>query len=671
MVAVQSGPTAILEGETAYLYLSVFLTGGPQIVSSPFPALSLNLELYPGNWRQFTWAAAAMRNKDEALDKARAATARPWEAEQTRVELLNQSETVHIQTGNPEWDAAFALTQKSAIELFIKNPASLPHATFVLSRRPDHGFSMRGDGNDQTLLWGGQTALDTYYLASLLLPGAPDLIVGLLRNFISIQETDGTIDWKPGLNGQRSRRMAQPLLAAIALQVAPYINQLDWYNEVFPPLLQFFDGWFSPKYDKDGDGFPEWENPLQTGVEDSPIFNRWSPTAQGMQVGSLECPAHAAMLLRECRSLIQMANVLIESQKANDAYARLAGVSEEQPKQWQSSLERLKKYEEQLLTLLDSAWDPQNYIYHYRDFQTHQSLPGDLIAEFMGPGKVPSRKRFKQPRRLVIHLIVSEERSYPVIFSLHGFTADGEITETFTSRSFSWHGNRARATSQNTYLALKRFEVFGLDDNDSIQVFTADCAQEDVSLFLPLWAEAPNPEKARLIIEQNLWLHYVHPFGIPLCPPKEIPQSALPGLHTSLSSALLPWNQMIGEGLLNYGYRAECADLFTRIMNAIIPCLKNQRAFYQYYDAYSGLSAGERGHLHGLAPVGFFLKILGIRQLGEKEILLDGFNPFPWIVNVQYRKVRVTCYSDRTEVTLKGDRCVTIDRPGLHRINLI
>jgi hypothetical protein len=105
-------------------------------------------------------------------------------------------------------------------------------------------------------------------------------------------------------------------------------------------------------------------------------------------------------------------------------------------------------------------------------------------------------------------------------------------------------------------------------------------------------------------------------------------------------------------------------------MNAIVPSLKNHQAFRQYYDAETGLAAGERGHLHGLAPVGLFLKTLGIQQLSAKEILIDGFNPFPWIVNVQYRKVRITCFPDRTEIAFAGEKKITIDRQGLQRISL-
>lgn len=670
MVAVPMGPITAMKGETAYLYLSVFMTGGPQAATGPYPGLALDMELYPGSWRQLTWASAAMRNQDAADEAARGATARPWEAEQARVEMLNRSQSVSIHTGNEDWDAVFALTQKAACELLMNNPPALPHTSFVLSRRPDRGFSLRGDGSDYPLLWNGQTALDAYFLGSLL-PGAPELTAGIVRNFIAVQNENGSIDGKPGLGGQRNRKMAQPVLAALAAQIAPSMSQVEWFEEVFPPLLKFFDAWFAPQYDKDGDGFPEWETSLQSGVEDSPIFERWSLGARGIRADQLESPALAAMLLNECHSLITMAQTLIAAQQSNAAFARLSGTTETRSTELEDDLTRLREREEHLRTLLDSTWDASQKIYHYRDYQTHLSLPGELIMEFSGPGRITSRKRFSQPRRLVVHIQASEERSYPVVVILHGFTLEGETTETLGPRSFSWHGAQAHATTQNTFVALKRVELTGLGETDQVKVLSADTSQEDCSLFLPLWAQATDEEKARQLVEGPLLGRYFYPFGIPVFPPNLTSQAALPGLHTSASSALMTWNHLIGEGLLKYNYRAEAAELVTRLMNAVIPSLKNHQAFRQYYDVQTGLAAGERGHLHGLAPLGLFLKTIGIQSIQPNLISIQGFNPFSWTINVQYRNVQITCFADRTEVILKGDKPVIIDRLGLHHISLV
>ncbi len=669
MLVLPAGPNQVLAGETSYLCPVVFLTGGPLPSSGPYPALAHDLEIYPGNSRQFSWAAAALRTLENSLETARATTARPWEAEHARVDLINISQTVQVQTGNAEWDTAIALTQKTAFQLLFKNPLNLPQPSFVLSRLPDQGFSVRGDGGDHPYSWGGQTALDSYFLSSFLLPGAPELAAGLVRNFLSVQDENGAIDWKPGLGGQRGRKLAQPLLATLAVQAAPYMEQPAWYQEVFPKLLNFFNNWFNAAHDQDEDGFPEWEDPMQTGVEDGTIFDRWSPGAQGIDSSFIEAPGLAAMLLRECHSLVEMANALENNERADAAYARLAG---EDPRQSGAAeaLPWLCEREQALRELIEGTWDAKAKIYRYRDFHTHLSPGGQTLIEFEGSGKAASRKRFNQPRRLTVQIKTAEERTYAISFKIHGFNEEGEITEELSSRSFSWMRKQASATTQNTFLAVKRVEALGLGEDDQVRVTVADYTQEDCSLFLPLWAGAADPEKARLLIEETLPDRYLFDFGIPLCPYEQHLQEELPGLHSALSSALLPWNQLIGEGLLQYGYRKQAADLVTRLMNSVITSLRDHHDFRQYYHAATGLAAGERGHLHGLAPTGLFLQTLGIRQLGAKEILLDGFNPFPWTINVQYRKVHLTFYPDKTEIEFPNGQKVTLDQPGLHRVTI-
>ena len=98
-----------------------------------------------------------------------------------------------------------------------------------------------------TLTCGAGRPLDSYYLISLLLPGAPDLAAGLLRNFLAYQDESGAVDWKLGLAGQRSRQLAQPLLATLALQIAPYMPQPDWYREVSPACCAFSSAGFAPR----------------------------------------------------------------------------------------------------------------------------------------------------------------------------------------------------------------------------------------------------------------------------------------------------------------------------------------------------------------------------------------------------------------------------------------
>jgi hypothetical protein len=650
MAPINLGGGQALAGETGNLQPVFYLSGMPQAAAGPYPALALDLSLYPGNSHTASWAMAGLHTQLAGLEAAQRVAGRSWDAEAARIALMNQSQGLQIETGNPEWDAVLAMTQKNAFGLFLCNRLNLPEPSFVLARRPEHGYSPRGDGGDYPLMWAGQTALDSYYLASLL-PGAPQLAAGLLRNFIAAQDGEGRIEWRPGLAGQRTRRLAQPILACLALHIAQVQRdeeaQQDWLNEVYPSLLRFFYNWLRPDHDTDGDGFPEWENALQTGLDESPVFNRFGPEPKGTDASRVESPSLAAMLYRECTSLLEM--------------ARLIGAPAE------SDVPVLKAALERLTSGLDEAWDAEAGIFRYRDYVSHLSLPSINMLSFQGSGQFSTKRRIKQPRRLVIRLEAFEERTYAATLTITGYTPQGEVTETIGPRKFAWLSGKAHVVTQHTYLAVEQVDVVGLGPRDRGRVFAPDLTQEDCSLLLPLWAGACTPERARQLVETCLLPRFRRPHGISLAPAGA--DGMLPQIGT-LSGVSMLWNHLLGEGLLRYGYRAEAGALLENLLAVSAAALKQQRAFQQWYQAENGQPYGERAHLHGFAPLGLFLKTLGIQQFSTQHILLDGFSPFSSPITVQYRRVKITCYSDHTEVSVAGGVPVSVDQPGPHRLIL-
>ena len=125
----------------------------------------------------------------------------------------------------------------------------------------------------------------------------------------------------------------------------------------------------------------------------------------------------------------------------------------------------------------------------------------------------------------------------------------------------------------------------------------------------------------------------------------------------------LPWNQLIGEGLLAYGLRSEAAQLTQQLMTAILEGLKKQRAFSSTYHAETGAGGGERNALAGLAPLGLFLKVLGVEIRSPVCVFLQDKNPFPWPVTVKYRGLTVTRRSDQTEVVFPDGQSLTLNDP--------
>jgi len=133
-----------------------------------------------------------------------------------------------------------------------------------------------------------------------------------------------------------------------------------------------------------------------------------------------------------------------------------------------------------------------------------------------------------------------------------------------------------------------------------------------------------------------------------------------PKAESVAMSVHMPWNQLIGEGLLSYGYRTEAARLTEQLMQAAIHCLKQSHGFYDRYHAGTGSGIGERGALTGLAPVGLFLQVLGVHILSPSAVRLEGQNPFAWPVTISYKGLQVSRGLEETEVMFASGQVVKV-----------
>jgi hypothetical protein len=628
----------VLKGLSGGLAPVVFITGGPQPLSSPYPALGLEMHLLPGLERQYTWVQAALSTTDESFDKARGLASRNWEAESARLELVNAA-TVDIKTGDPDWDAAFALGQKVGLGLMHGPSEHLPDRSLVQTRLPDQGYSLGGDGSEYNYLWNGQTSLDAWYLAGLLLPAAPEFVMGLLRNFLAIQAENGYVDWKPGLAGQRSRLDATPLLAQLAWDIFQYTEDLTFLGEIFPDLLTFYLGWFSPYHDRDGDGVPEWDRLLQTGFEDLSLFSSWLPASQGVDIDTCESPSLSSLLYKEGQILLAIAASL-------------------------EIAETVQPLENVLVNLKDaveSTWDDNRSTYRYRDRDSHQTGPSELLLKGRGSGTKPFTKVNHPPVRPVITVETHDQGHRRAALEIHGTGLDQKaIIAEIQPEQFRWQTGLGVATSPLVFHSLDHIRILGLDSKDKIVVRSVDYTPEDLTLLLPLYAGIPDADRSRVLIRQTVAdpRRYWRPFGLPANP-----WITNEGEETTRSAVLMPWNAMIGAGLLAAGYRGLAADLLARLMRAIVGTLKNDRAFRGRYDAETGLGHGERDALQGLPPMKLFLDILGVRLISPWKVGLEGLNPFPWPVEVKYRGLTIQRDKKETLITFPDGQSLSISDP--------
>jgi hypothetical protein len=436
-----------LAGQIDDLAPVVFITGGASPTLSPFPALVHEFELEPGGSCQFTWSQAALGTPEASFAAAQQIAASRWEAEIARLELVNSSQ-VEIRTGDPDWDAALALSQKVALELFNGPTEHLPYPSPLNARRPDDGFS-RHAGGDYGPLWSGQTTLDAYFLSGLLLPAAPDLVRGMLLNFLAVQTEDGSVDWRPGLGGQRGGRLATPLLASLAWRFFQSTEDKALLKDIFPQLLAFLDVWFDPQHDRDQDGVPEWDHTLQTGLEDHPLFSRWHIWAQGLEASTVESPSLSAMLARECQSLIKIARLLGQNQAIDQLQARF----------------------DRLVEALTAAWDEKAACYRYLDRDTHNHSPMVVLGECQGAGKLEVNLAFDQPLRLMLRVLPGGESTRRIQVFLHGSSPSGNHrVERIPPERFSWFPTLGTATSEKVYASLEYAEVQGVGKEDLVSL---------------------------------------------------------------------------------------------------------------------------------------------------------------------------------------------------------
>ena len=627
----------LLTGQTDGLAPVVYLVGGSQPAKGPLPSLLTTLELASRGTRSLTWAEAALENTAASFSQARFSAGRNWEAETARLELINEG-LVEIRTGDPAWDHVFSLSQVLAYGLIVGPTPSLPRPSFVITRQPDQGFSLRGDGQDYSHLWNGQTPLETYYLCGMLLPAAPDLASGLLLNYLSAQDDQGEIDLKPSLAGQRRHLLATPLLASLAWRIYESTEDVHLLEKAFPKLLQFLKAWFTSTQDRDRDGIPEWEHVFQTGFDDHPLYAQYHDWSQGLDPATVESPDLCAYLYRECVVLQKMATLLRHKEELHFL---------------QSTAKRLK-------AVVEDTWQEEDACYHYRDRDTHATTRFEILGERNGSGDLLIQKEFPAPVRLVIHLGFADEATRRVLVFLHGSSSSGaHRIERIATENLSWAGKHAHTTSERTYINVEHVEVQGLKENDQLVIATAGLSARDQTNLLPLWAHIPGVERAKLLINQTILnpTEFYKPYGLQAFIDRQTDISRAPyqNIH-------LPWNELIGEGLLEYGFQSAAAALLERLMQAVIFSLGQSGSFYRFYEAESGKGAGERNALQGLPPFRLFLETLGVRIISPNRIFIQGFNPFPWPVTVKYRGTTILRQKEKTTVVFPDGQTISTDK---------
>jgi hypothetical protein len=622
------GPVHVLKGQTGNLHPIVMLEGGLPADQSMWPCAMRQLELAPGETQTVRWAHCARPLAEDSLTRCKEVLNTGWPISFKKIKTL-AADVPEIETGDPEWDAAFAFAYKVGLQSYVGPTSALPYPSFIFARNPNRGYSVRGDGSDHMWLWDGQVATEAYVNLPQIVQAAPELAKGIIRNYIAVQEVNGFIDWKPGLAGQRNRALCIPLLVTTVWLIYEYTEDRDFLAEVYEPLKRFIDVWFTDRYDRDQDGLPEWSHTIQTAFDDCPTFVRWQRWGQAADITLSEAPDLASYLYRELKSLIKIAHTLNRDEDTHPFAART----------------------DMLRIAVDAMWCGETNSYHYVDIETHQSPPGYELGHSTGDAIFAADKKFEQAARVIVKVTGPKEAEPArVTVTIHGKSRRNRArTETLPHRRMSWYFGIGSVTSDKLYSEIEKVEVSGVPPEWEVNVSTVDFTRQDQTLLLPLWAGLAKGERAEALVRKTITdpARYWRNYGIPNC-------SALDPVYTpdnrnGSGGTWMMWNTMIGEGLADNGYTAEAAELTRRIMDAMLFTLKTEKAFREAYNCDKLEGLGERDYLWGIAPIHLFLRTVGIRIISPHKVWLRGRNPFPWPVTLRWKGVSV-CKDDKGTV---------------------
>lgn len=614
--------SSVLSGKTSELHPVLFITGGAEGASSPYPSLRHSLLLKPGETRTFNWAMASLEDQNLSFQHARKMTATNWPAEKQKIKIL-ASRSIDIKTGNLAWDSAFAFSQSIAKSLLVSKTEHIPYPSFIQVLHPDYGFSPSGEGFEYGHLWNGQTVFDTWHLANILLPAEPEMIKGFLRNFISTQKEDGFIDGKPGPAGQRQNQLAAPLIAQIALKVFEIDQDENFLASIYESLIAFFCKWFSFNPITGSLEIPVWNNIIQTNFEFNPLFTHWELNGQGANINKTISPDLLSYLFREVISLQEISKI----------------IGKDNPK--------LKIYKQALRDWLLKSWDRKFGKFRYQDINNQRSQRGKNIFSTDKNGEHAIHYKNDLAERFMLKVNINDVSASNLRVNIKALDLDNKsVNLVLRSRNFIWILGNGVYTIPKMLKQITSIKISNLPKLGKVTIKKVNHQQTDHNSYLPIYSGILSKEDVSRMIDQNLNsdANSLKKNGIPAL------LKPLRSFDSNLKSIYLQQNHMIIEGLYASGFRKEATEIFVRIMNAVSKRFKKEKSFSRFYHAEKDSSSGEPNIISGLPSISLFLQLLGMKIFSPWKIEFHGFNPFPWDVEIKYRGLQIKSFHDHIRI---------------------
>lgn len=544
-----------------------------------------------------------------------------------------------VQTSNHDWDFLIAASYNRLIQAFFTGAGAFPKHTFAAKRFPEHGYSAQGDGSDYPRGWDGQDPRTAYLAATAMATIDPQVAQGIIRNYLALQDSDGSVDNRPAINGHKQGLLCLPVLARMAWHIFQQSEDDAFLEAVFPALLSFLDRWLSNDRDMDRDKHPEWQDERQTGYVAFPTFATWQPWSQGADIRYVEGPDLLAYLLAEATTLHHMAKHLDKK----------------------SVLPMLNEIVSILRKRLDSLWQDGHFVYHDRD--THITTHGARILD-NGEGDVTHEidHSLLVPNRLVVRIEGGVNHVPRIRLHIEGLDdQERPISESHTTDDFQWHHRHGVLTTANTYAHIDRIWCDGLSRVYTIGATTLDTTGIDVNTLLPLWVgDLPDNQRKALIKLVTDTDMFWRPNGLTMVPANSKhydPSNAEGG------GGIWPfWLTLVGEGLIAADAAKQAGEMLKALIAAQLAVTKDKGSFSQFYHADEPLGLGERDHLAGIVPLHLLDKLLGIRIVNQSKVWVGGM--FGWDRAITVRQYGVSVRRTRTKITVKFPSGTTEELAG-------
>lgn len=618
MTAMDYSINKILAGKSKNLEPVFLLTGAPRAGLSSNPGLGVTISLRPGLPRQFTWVLASLENREISFYAARKYSASLLEAEQLKIEMTRKKRSLTIETSDGNVDSMIHKNQNRMEQLVLPPFGKFQHKTFVQSRLVDHGYSTSQDASDSGPNWGIQTSTDAWLASRIVLPAHPEFLRGVLQNFLDQQAANGIIDMLTSWAGKRTGKFCTPLLASLAFELHQYLQDEEWLGLVFPALLRNLQAWFQEKFHENENGFPRWEHPLQLGFPVSNVIKGVETQDWSTFVRTAESPALAALLYRECESLLKMAVILRHSDD-------VAWIEEKAA---------------QLKTLVVECWNEKNARFQNRDMLNHISSKAGKAISYHRNGSFPIRDKKSSSSYTIIKVHLVNGFVHPLTVEV--IFKKGKKA-TLTDKEFEWSGNYGVVLLERSLENISAIEIRGLSRGESVKIYEPDFTSFDPTLIIPFWAGIASPEQATSFFARHL---------------EDIE-------HLCESKGWMPsyLRVMLMESLIRYKMEKQAAHLFRA-------WYLDDRAEPEPGEAQATKNSINKKYnqLDGLIPIHTLLTLSGISHWTQNEITVENINQNLGPITVQYGQTVLDLSRDACVIKHENGETSTITQAGKYKI---